>query len=179
MHRLLAPLLLLPSLVGAVAGAARAEDVVGPATAKSGVVVTVEGQDIRIYGIDVPPPGQKCRTRWQREYDCAAKSKEAMEFLVNGKQAQCKTKGVDPEKRPVGKCRVAGRDIAAVMVAYGWALAYRTLSPEYIGDESYAQSHRRGLWAGTVEAPWQWRANQQPTARAKPAAPARPAAAPS
>lgn len=174
MHRPSALLLLLPVLAAALAGAARAEDVTGPGTARSGVVVTVEGQDIRLYGIDVPPPGQKCRTRWQREYDCAAKSKEAMEFLVNGKQVACKTKGFDPEKRPVGKCRVAGRDIAAVMVTYGWALAYRTLSPEYVGDESYAQSHRRGLWAGSVQAPWQWRANQQPAR--KPRAPARPPA---
>lgn len=171
MHRPLALVLVLPILAGAIAGAARAEDVQGAATARSGAVVTVDGKDIRIYGIDVPPPGQKCRTRWQREYDCAAKSKEAMEFLVNGKQAVCKTKGIDPEKRPVGMCRVGGRDIAAVMVAYGWALAYRTLSPEYIGDESWAQSHRRGLWAGTVQAPWQWRANQQPTRRSGPAKP--------
>ena len=171
MHRRLASLLALPILAGAAAGAARAEDVQGAATARSGVVVTVDGRDIRIYGIDVPPPGQKCRTRWQREYDCATKSREAMEYLVNGKQAVCKTKGVDPQQRPVGICRVGGRDIGAVMVAYGWALAYRTLSPEYIGDESWAQSHRRGLWAGTVQAPWQWRAAQQPTRKSPPARP--------
>ena len=66
----------------------------------------------------------------------------------------------DRTGQQVGVCRVGGTDLAAALVARGWAFAYRRLTPAYVGSEAFAESHRLGMWAGKIETPWQWRSRQ-------------------
>jgi endonuclease YncB( thermonuclease family) len=44
------------------------------------------------------------------------------------------------------------------MVANGWAVAYREYSLDYVADEERAKRARLGIWSGSFEMPWDWRA---------------------
>jgi len=44
------------------------------------------------------------------------------------------------------------------MVAAGWAVAYRKYSLDYVADEERAKRARLGIWSGSFEMPWDWRA---------------------
>jgi hypothetical protein len=43
------------------------------------------------------------------------------------------------------------------MVSAGWARAYLRYSRDYAAEERDAEQARRGLWAGSFEAPWDFR----------------------
>ena len=47
------------------------------------------------------------------------------------------------------------------MVANGWAVAFRRFSSDYAEDEERARRARRGLWEGSFEMPWDWRARRR------------------
>ena len=53
------------------------------------------------------------------------------------------------------------RDLGLWMVANGHALAYRRYSTDYAEQEDLARHTRRGLWAGSFVAPWDWRRGQR------------------
>ena len=44
------------------------------------------------------------------------------------------------------------------MVRTGHALADRAASADYVADEANASGKKYGLWQGTFEMPWDWRA---------------------
>jgi endonuclease YncB( thermonuclease family) len=142
------------------------ETVSGHATASSGDIVTLDGRELRLFGIDAPEPGQTCRNRYGRDYDCFERSREILDLVVKDQTVDCEIKGTDAMRRTLAVCHAAGRDVGAVMVTAGWALAYRTLSGDYVAMEAAAQSRRRGLWSGQVEPPWLWRARTRPPAGA-------------
>jgi endonuclease YncB( thermonuclease family) len=47
------------------------------------------------------------------------------------------------------------------MVANGWAVAFRRYSMDYVGVEDGARLQRLGVWSGSFEMPWEWRAQQK------------------
>jgi endonuclease YncB( thermonuclease family) len=56
---------------------------------------------------------------------------------------------------------VSGRDVAALLVEAGWALALPQGSRHYIAYEENARAAQRGVWQGTIEPPWEWRQKQK------------------
>lgn len=163
MNRRLSPILLFCLLLADPASAADdLAPVKGRGAAKEGDLVTVKGQEFRLYGIDAPDEGQKCLNVRGREYDCFRLSTEIMRRLINNRDIECTPKGAPVGTGPRhGVCRAEnGDDLALAMVERGYALAYRPLSYDYSTVEATASSFRRGLWAGRVEAPWLWRSRQ-------------------
>lgn len=134
----------------------------GIGTAVEGDLVSVKGQEFRLYGIDAPDRGQTCVNVKGREYDCFALSREVLRRLINDREIECTPHGKAPPAGPkFAICRAEnGDDLAFAMVQRGYALAYRALSPAYVSVEARAISYRRGLWAGRVEPPWLWRSRQ-------------------
>ena len=58
-------------------------------------------------------------------------------------------------KRIVATCIVDG---ARWMVRMGWAFDFARYSDGYYATEQVeAKAHRRGLWHGECEMPWDWR----------------------
>lgn len=129
----------------------------GPAIAVEGDMLSVNGQAVRLMGIDAPDPGQMCRNRRGSQFDCFAIATSVLRNLVEGADVECTVADKDRNGQNQGECRVRGIDLGGAMVARGWAFAYRSLSPAYASSEAYAQTHRFGLWAGLVEKPWAWR----------------------
>ncbi len=79
--------------------------------------------------------------------------------LVAGEPLICAERDRDRYGRIVAVCKLAdGRDIGAVMVGEGLALAYRRYGGKmYDADERKAKASAHGLWAGEFIAPWEWR----------------------
>ncbi|MBP7336600.1 MAG: thermonuclease family protein [Niveispirillum sp.] len=130
--------------------------------AKEGDLVTVKGQEFRLFGIDAPDKGQTCVNVRGQEYDCFALATRILELLINNMNIECTPRGESPAAGPtLAICRAEnGDDLAYAMVERGMALAYRPLSFDYVSIEARAISFRRGLWGGRVEPPWLWRSRQ-------------------
>ena len=47
-----------------------------------------------------------------------------------------------------------------MMVAEGWALAYRDYSKKYVPQENVAREAGKGVWAMRFVPPWEWRRNE-------------------
>lgn len=139
---------------------AAGKPVAGVPSAREGDVLLVGGQEVRLYGIDAPDPGQRCENVRGKDYDCFAVSRKALEVLAGTEPVSCETQP-GGGRMQVGVCRRPdGQDIGAAMVLTGYALAYRSVSTTYLREEAQAVSRRRGLWGGRVEPPWIWRSRQ-------------------
>ncbi len=126
-----------------------------------GDTLVVNGERIRLSGIDAPENGQTCLDRAGIEYDCSMLATMALEELVIGKSIECRSEARDRYGRTLAACYVEGRDVGAQMVRQGWALAFRRYSIRYVPEEDEARLTRRGMWAGSFVPPWEWRAGRR------------------
>lgn len=133
----------------------------GSGMALEGDLLSVNGAAVKLWGIDAPDAGQKCRTKQGREYDCFMVAKNTMAGIIGKNQITCYIRGKDHNGQSIGTCAIQGLDLAALIVRAGWAMALRSLATQYGILEAEAQAKNRGLWAGPVEAPWEWRIRQQ------------------
>ncbi|MCY3876327.1 MAG: thermonuclease family protein [Rhodobacteraceae bacterium] len=123
-----------------------------------GDTLKIGGQSVRLFGIDAPELRLRCQAQG-RDYECGRRAREHLEALVRGKQVGCRALSNDRYGRNVSWCVIIdGRDLAYQMVLVGWALDYRRYSKgHYAAPEHRARILKRGIWAGTFVAPWQWR----------------------
>jgi hypothetical protein len=66
----------------------------------------------------------------------------------------------DAYQRVIGKCTAAGRDIGGTLIDEGLAWAFVRYSKDYAAAEARAKSAAVGIWRGTSEPPWDYRANR-------------------
>ena len=111
---------------------------------------------LRLARIDAPERGQSCTDAEGRWFDCGAAAAEALSRLVNGRSVVCLVSGRDRFGRGLGVCTAGGAELNAGLVAAGWALAARE-APELEAVEAAARRAARGLWAGGVTRPEEWR----------------------
>jgi endonuclease YncB( thermonuclease family) len=133
-------------------------DMAGPAAVVDGDTIRLGGRTIRLDGIDAPEARQTCR-RDGRPWPCGAEATDALRRVlhVHGAEARCTTTGRDRYDRTLARCRVDGRDLGALQVREGWAVAYRRYSSRYVPEEWLAWAGGRGIWAGEFEMPGDWR----------------------
>ena len=156
----------LSLLIAATAPAARAE-ITGSAKIIDGDTIDIGGQRIRFFGIDAPEAGQTCVAK--SEWDCGRQATLALTRMIETHRVSCAERHRDQYQRIVAVCHLwnpDGPDVNAEMVREGWAMAYRLYSTDYVKQEHEARSARRGIWRGTLVAPWDWRVAQQAKERA-------------
>ena len=61
------------------------------------------------------------------------------------------------DQRIVAVCKKGPVDLDAAMVKAGLALAYRQYSEDYVDEEDDARRAKRGMWAGELTPPWDYR----------------------
>jgi endonuclease YncB( thermonuclease family) len=148
-------LFILP--VALVASApAFAEQFSGSAKAIDGDSLLVGTREVRLYGIDAPEFTQTCQ-REGRSWGCGSDAAFQLSKLVNSKQINCTSLGVDTHGRTLARCKVGETDINRTLVATGYAVAYRRYSMDYVSAEESAKLARRGIWTSTFELPSQVR----------------------
>ncbi len=141
--------------------------VAGPACVTGGDTLVVNGKRqrnrcvggtrVRLFGIDAPELKQTCKHANGRDFLCGRAAASFLLEHVRGGTVECRGNSVDRYGRLIAVCFVGGKDLNAMMVREGWALAYRRYSMDYVDDEKAAKVVRVGLWRGKFVPPWEWR----------------------
>ncbi|MER8966282.1 thermonuclease family protein [Mesorhizobium sp. M0808] len=148
-------------LLGSMFGA---DPIVGIASVTDGDTIEIHGQRIRFNGIDAPESAQQCEDAKGLRYQCGAKAAAALEvFLSESRPVHCEFVSWDRYGRYVGNCaRSDGVNIAGWLVENGNALDWpKYSSGAYAGQQATAKAARRGIWSGSFQVPWEWRAEHR------------------
>ena len=131
-------------------------DVTGPARVIDGDTLEIQGERIRLHGIDAPESRQLCYLDG-KPWQCGKDATNALTGKIARRLVTCEDLGRDRDERIIARCTVAGADLEEWMVVNGWAVAYRRFSLDYVDQEADARAARRGIWAGEFVKPWEWR----------------------
>ena len=134
-------------------------EITGKPRVIDGDQIEIAGQRLHLHGIDAPEAAQRCFAN-NRQWPCGRNATLALAGMIGTNWVSCEERGNDTGGRHAAVCRIAGAqgpDVAAMMVAAGWALAYRQVSTDYVKDELFAKRARRGVWRGDFIRPWEWR----------------------
>ena len=132
----------------------------GHAEAIDGDSLTLAGVEMRLHGIDAPEWQQSC-ARDGRENACGVAARDALAALLAVGPVTCRWEDRDTYGRAPATCFRGKENLNATLVTQGHALAYRRYSTTYVAEEDAARRARRGLWAGSFEAPAAWRARER------------------
>jgi endonuclease YncB( thermonuclease family) len=123
--------------------------------------IEIRGERIRLDAIDAPESTQLCLDASSKRYRCGQNSAFALADMIGRSTVSCQSKGRDRYKRVIAVCFKGETNLNTWMVAQGWAVTFRKYGLDYIPQEDEARLARRGLWAGSFEMPWDWRARKR------------------
>jgi endonuclease YncB( thermonuclease family) len=126
----------------------------------AGDLIELQGQRLRLDGIDAPEPGQRCLLN-DRLYDCGEVARTALLDLTAGVEVVCRPLGPGPGDTRFARCFAADYDLSEGMVYTGWALADPATANDYGKLQERAKQSRHGLWRGRFIAPWDWAAGKR------------------
>ena len=172
---------LLPPLVARAADASVAS---GPATVIDSTHLELAGRRFKLYGIDGPDVDETCTDAQGKDYPCGIDARAALADLVKGGSVSCLPRGPNESAEPLAvlvkngsvsclprgpnesaeplaACSIADTDLAAAMIAAGWAIADRTRTLYYEKAEEDARLSKHGLWQGPFVPPGDWRLGER------------------
>lgn len=133
------------------------EVMAGGARILDGDTLDLNGERIRLYGIDAPEMAQTCR-HGAREWSCGVEARDALAGMIGRQSLTCEKRDTDRYGRTVATCQAGEVSVNTWMVRNGWALAYRQYGGAiYDANERAARADRLGVWAGEFVEPWEWR----------------------
>jgi endonuclease YncB( thermonuclease family) len=127
----------------------------GFAQVQDGDTLTVNGERIRLSGIDAFELDQSC-TRNGMDYSCGEAGKALLVRLTQGRQVRCEGNRRDRYRRFLAVCMAGDTELSRELVSAGWAVSYGA----YRLDEIAARLNDRGAWEGDFVAPAVWRASE-------------------
>ncbi|MCF6321600.1 MAG: thermonuclease family protein [Rhizobiaceae bacterium] len=136
---------------------------VGKASVVDGDTIRINGQKVRLHGIDAPETSQRCISTTGVRIRCGVQSARYLKrILRNNAEVTCKFVDRDRHGRFVGDCyRGDGKSLSAAMVRAGHALDWPKYSRRaYSTQQNRARVEKRGLWASRFEKPWDYRSRQ-------------------
>lgn len=136
--------------------------ITGAAHALDGDSLVVNGQEMRIRGMDAPEFRQTCQADGQH-LPCGQRATAAMKRWLSRGPVYCYGSERDRYNRRLVLCRVNGVDIGRDLVINGLAVDYG-LYPE---EEREAAAAQRGIWATTFERPEDYRRRQRESGEAR------------
>ncbi len=142
------------------AGSAHA-DQTGTANVIDGKTLEMQGQTVRLLGIDALGADQIC-LNGNRPWPCGEEAVRALSALIGGQPVRCQTIR-NASGYILATCDLNGEDLAAWMVANGWAFADRAGPSDYAPQEEAARGTAQGAWSGTFVFPWEWREGKRLT----------------
>jgi len=121
----------------------------------------------RLDGIDAPEAGQKCLTERGKPWACGEAAMEKLEGLLGHGALRCYPTTRDGYGRTLATCFSGEIDIGKEMVRAGAAWAFVKYSKVYVGEEAEARSERLGIWKGSAQPAWEYRADRWRVAEQK------------
>jgi endonuclease YncB( thermonuclease family) len=122
-----------------------------------GDTLDFSGVRVRLFGIDAFERDQLCARTDGTRFACGLVARESLVDAIGNETVTCVKHDIDTYGRMVGVCHAGNTDLGAAVVRDGVALAYRHYSSDYVGEEEQARKAGRGVWAGSFEAPWDYR----------------------
>ena len=148
--------------LGALASAASAQEgriLTGMARVIDSDKIQIDGQTIRLFGIDAMERDQACRAGQQR-MDCWGNAVRALQTMVDPEETTCREMSQGRFSTIYGVCKTGGRDLSEFLVRSGWALAFTPQSEDYVAAEAAAKEEKLGVWQGRFRKPWDHRRDQ-------------------
>lgn len=127
---------------------------------QDGDSLRIANRAIRLEGMDAVELHQLCEAGDGAQWGCGLEAREALAALVARGGLVCESRAADRYDRALARCAVEGvRDIAAEMVAQGWAVSGDgRAAGRYGAEQDAARQAKRGIWRGRFERPGAWRA---------------------
>ncbi|MGH1351233.1 MAG: thermonuclease family protein [Methyloligellaceae bacterium] len=142
-------------------GANAAEVLTGVPRIIDGDTVVVNGQSIRLEGIDAPEAGQKCNKSSHGKWACGKQAIKALKQLIGNTTVHCHTQPKrDLYNRLIGTCYSKQVDLNAQMVKQGYAWAFVKYSRKYLSQETEARRAHKGIWQAQTETAWDYRSHR-------------------
>lgn len=144
-----------------LSGTVFAAEITGKPVIHDGDTIKINGQSIRLSGIDAPELKQTCVTDGV-EWPCGESATNRLRGIINTKTVTCQpTKDKDRYNRIIAECYAPSNttgvfNINEAMVSSGWALAYRNKGA-YMERQENAATSEKGIWQSQMELPWDWR----------------------
>lgn len=134
----------------------------GRFVAVDGDTLLLNGERLRLEGIDAPELGQTCRVAG-RAIACGEAARQRLAQWAEKGALSCSGGERDRYDRLLVRCKVGDADVNAAMVREGRAVAYG----DYGREEAEAKNLQVGLWAGVFQRPDEWRREHQPAETAE------------
>lgn len=120
----------------------------GKGSAAGGTMLAVSGHHIRLFGVRLAEPRDKCGLGAGDNRSCSDVARDALaQRLQHYPTVACR---VPPGQRGSDQAAIctdnSGTDLASFLVGEGYALADTSQSFDYFGTEGLARANRRGLW---------------------------------
>jgi endonuclease YncB( thermonuclease family) len=129
----------------------------GKARAYDGHSLIVDGNPVRLNGIEAPGLAQTCSTSARTSWKCGQKAFDRLVELVGTGMVRC-TVVAPAGYGAAATCSAAqAKDIGALLVSEGFALPNRQSAGTYNSAALAAMNSRRGLWIGPFTDPAKWR----------------------
>lgn len=162
-----ARLVLLISLLFAIAGFSHARELTSYAFVNDDGTLRIKQKTVHLHGIFIPETSRTCRTT-QRPMVCGSRAALALDFKIQG-FVRCDILRDKPDRSLVGLCRVnysqfdEGEDLSAYLLKHGWAVALPDAPFEYQAMERIARSRGQGLWGFPIDSPAFRQLKQRPS----------------
>jgi endonuclease YncB( thermonuclease family) len=120
----------------------------GKGGAAGGMMLAVSGRNIRLFGVRLAEPRDKCGLGAGDNRPCRDVARDALaQRLQHYPNVACR---VPPGQRGSDQAAIctdnSGTDLAGFLVGEGYALADTNQTFDYFGTEGLARANRRGLW---------------------------------
>jgi endonuclease YncB( thermonuclease family) len=135
---------------------ALAQTITGIARTGDGDSFEVAGSKIRLFGIDAPEYKQTCQVNYSA-WACGEDASSALRSLIDNRLITCISRDNDVYGRTVANCLIDGQDVAAQMVAQGFATVLENGQGDYGAIEDRAKALKTGIWASKFDMPVDWR----------------------
>jgi endonuclease YncB( thermonuclease family) len=136
---------------------AGAETLTGRARVVDGDTLELNGERLRLMGIDAPEKRQTCERDDGRTWKCGKWVSKELADLLAASTIKCSGDQRDDYDRLLVKCYLEKTDLSALLVSRGMALAYREYSIDYVNDEKGASFQGIGIWSGSFQRPKSFR----------------------
>lgn len=155
------PELTMPDIIPSVDVAAlnpfKSEIVEGRARVIDSGQLRVDKQRLRLDDMEALLPAQTCTNNRGRSWRCGRKAKDRLKRLVRRRTLTCTVSGTDDDGTKRAICLSKDGDIAARLIASGYAFAHLGAFATYRDEENEARKNKRGIWQGTAERPSDYR----------------------
>ncbi|MGH1406975.1 MAG: thermonuclease family protein [Rhodomicrobiaceae bacterium] len=129
------------------------DEISGTPRVVDGDSLVLNGEKVRLKGIDAPELQQKCEKEGQ-SWRCGRASTTALRKMIRSQKVDCRGTEFDRHQRLLATCFVNDMNLNKKMVSLGWAVSYGSA---YKSEERQAKGQRVGIWQGKFEWPSDWR----------------------